>query len=119
MGGAVHTQAIRAAGNASDYPAAWLPDASQGWYLPAIGQLGVLYGELMTVNAGLNRVGGTQITDGAGTSSATGNTYIWSSTEKSAASAYAMEVQDGQIGGVNKTSPTSGKTYVVRAIIDF
>ena len=119
MGGAVHTQAIRAAGNASDYPAAWLPDASQGWYLPTIGQLGVLYGELMTVNAGLNRVGGTQITDGAGSSTPTGNTYIWSSTEKSATSAYAIEVQDGQIGGVNKTSPTSGKTYVVRAIIDF
>ena len=119
MGGAANTERIKTLTSSSTHPAAWRPDASQGWYLPAIGQLGVLYGELVAVNAGLNRVGGTQITDGAGSSSATGNTYIWSSTEKSAASAYAMEVQDGQIGGINKTSPTSGKNYVVRAIIDF
>lgn len=119
MNGAANTQNIKASTSSSTHPAAWNPDASQGWYLPAIGQLGVLYGELVVVNASLSTVGGTGITDTAGTGSATGNFYIWSSTEKSAASAYAMEVQDGQIGGVNKANPTSGKNYVVRAIIDF
>ena len=119
MNGAANTQNIKASTSSSTHPAAWNPDASQGWYLPAIGQLGVLYGELVVVNASLSTVGGTGITDTAGTGSATGNFYIWSSTEKSATSAYAMEVQDGQIGGVNKANPTSGKNYVVRAIIDF
>lgn len=119
MNGSANTQNIKASTSSGTHPAAWNPDASQGWYLPAIGQLNVLFGELIVVNTSLNTVGGTQITDTAGTGSAAGNVYLWSSTEKSAASAYALEVQDGQIGGVNKANPTSGKNYVVRAVIDF
>ena len=120
LGGAANTQRIKAASTtSSSHPAAWNPNTAQGWYLPAIGQLNVLFGELVVVNASLNRVGGSQaqIIDGATT--AIGNTYLWSSTEKSAARAYALEVQDGQIGGVDKTAPTSGRNYIVRAVIDF
>lgn len=121
LGGEVNTQRIKASTNSASHPAAWDPDASQGWYLPAIGQLNVLFGELVAVNASLSTVGGTQITDG--TASATtihGDVFLWSSTEKSSTYAYALEVLDGQIGGLSKTITASGnKVYKARAIIDF
>jgi PKD repeat protein len=120
MNGAARTQSIKNAGTSSDYPAAWNPNASQGWYLPAIGQLNVLFGELVAVNYGLSKViGAQQITDTAGDSALYGNVFLWSSTEKSSSSAYALEVQDGQIGGLSKSVATSGKQFIVRAIIDF
>lgn len=54
-----NTQAIRNFGNSSTYPVAYAVDFVNGWYLPAIGQLNVLYGNLVEVNAGLAAVGGT------------------------------------------------------------
>ncbi len=114
--GSANTQRIKVSTSSSSHPAAWNPIFSQGWYLPSIGQLNVLFGELVAVNASLNRVGGSQITDSASSTSTNGNNYLWSSTEKSASSAYALEVLDGQIGGITKSNSTSG---VVRAVIDF
>lgn len=121
LGGEANTQRIKASTNSTSHPAAWYPDASQGWYLPAIGQLNVLFGELVAVNASLSRVEGTQITDGtASATTANGDVFLWSSTEKSSTHAYALEVLDGQIGGLSKTITASGnKVYKVRAIIDF
>jgi hypothetical protein len=117
--GSANTQRIKVSTSSSSHPAAWNPNFSQGWYLPSIGQLNVLFGELVTVNASLNRVGGSQITDSAGSTATYGNNYLWSSTEKSASSAYALEVLDGQIGGIAKNDSTTGKQFVVRAVIDF
>ena len=87
--------------------------------MPAIGQLNVLFGELVVVNSSLSRVGGTQIIDSASGTGTYGNLYLWSSTEKSTTHAYALEILDGQIGAISKTVTTSGKNFVVRAIIDF
>lgn len=117
LNGKANTLSIRAAGNPSTYPAANNPDFANGWYLPSIGQLNLLFGELVAVNAGLSAAGGMQIRDNGGVTEANGNVLLWSSTEKSASSAYALEVRDGQIGGINKAS-TTNKQYV-RAIIDF
>lgn len=72
--GYANTQHIRAAGNASSYSAAWLVDNANGWYLPAAGQLRLLYAEIVTVNASLQVVGGVQI-------SINSNWWYWSSTE--------------------------------------
>lgn len=119
LNGKTNTQNIRAVSTQTTFPAAWFPDFENGWYLPSSGQLNTLYGELVVVNASLNRVGGTLITDTAGVNAANGNVYLWSSTEKNAARAYAMEVQDGQTGSIAKNASTSGKQFVVRAIIDF
>ena len=120
LNGKTNTQNIQTNGAMASYPAAWATDLSQGWYLPSAGQLNVLFGELAVVNASLGVVGGTSITDTASATSVVGNIYIWSSTEKSASSAYALEVQDGQIGPVSKSvTPTGSRQYVVRAIIDF
>ena len=122
LNGKTNTQNIQTNGALASYPAAWTPDLSQGWYLPSAGQLNVLFGELAVVNASLGIVGGTatSITDTASATSVTGNIYLWSSTEMSASSAYALEVQDGQIGPVSKSvTPTGSRQFVVRAIIDF
>lgn len=71
-----NTQIIRNYGNASEYPAAWAVDFDHGWYLPAMGQLNILYGNLVEVNAGLAAVGGTLFEMNA-------DWVYWSSTEYS------------------------------------
>lgn len=66
-----NTQIIRACG--TDYPAFYAVDFENGWYVPAIGQLNCLYGNLMEINIGLTKTGGDVF-------SSTNWTY-WSSTE--------------------------------------
>ena len=46
-------------GNAVSYPAVWAVDFDHGWYLPAIGQLMLLFYELAVVNETLSQVNGT------------------------------------------------------------
>ena len=74
LNGYSNTQKIRNAGNATKYPAAYAVDFANGWYLPAAGQLRLLFGEIVTLNASLQVVGGTQFPM---------NEYFWywSSTE--------------------------------------
>jgi hypothetical protein len=60
MNGYSNTQEIRNAGNASTYPAAYAVDFANGWYLPAAGQLRLLFGEMAIINASLQIVGETQ-----------------------------------------------------------
>lgn len=57
LDGYQNTQVIRQYG--TDYPAFYAVDFENGWYLPAIGQLNYLYGNLIEVNAGLEVAGGT------------------------------------------------------------
>ncbi len=58
----------------STYPAFNAVDIENGWYLPAMGQLNYLYGNLAEVNTSLLVVGGIQFT---------GDWTYWSSTENS------------------------------------
>jgi len=60
LDGYSNTQKIRNAGNATTYPAAYAVDFDNGWYLPAVGQLRLLLCEIVTLNASLQVVGGTQ-----------------------------------------------------------
>ena len=75
LDGYSNTQVIRNAGNASIHPAAYAVDIYHGWYLPAAGQLRLLYGEIVTVNASLQTVGGTQFP-----MNSSYRMYYWSST---------------------------------------
>lgn len=118
-----NTQAITHAGGstATTYPAAWSAVGfGNGWYLPAAGQLNMLYGELWEVNLSLDRVGGTSIVDNVyigANHPGNGNVLLWSSTQGSSRQyAIVVEVADGWVGQVAKTS--SNKHYV-RAVIDF
>ena len=68
-----HTHRIRSAGTPATYPAAYAVDFNQGWYIPSIGQLNVLYADYPKVNESLQTVGGTHLFL---------NTYsYWSSSE--------------------------------------
>ena len=71
-----NTQKIRNFSGATQYPAAWAVDFANGWYLPAMGQLNILYGNLIEVNAGLAVVGGTLLGMNA-------EWWYWSSSEYS------------------------------------
>lgn len=70
-----NTQRTRAAGTSIMYPAAYLADFANGWYIPAAGQLRTLFSELLAVNASLQTVGGTQFPMGS-------TWWYWSSTER-------------------------------------
>ena len=72
-----NTQIIRAAGNETVFPAAWMVDYDNGWYLPAIGQWRYMYPYLYTINASLAAVSGTQFPVST-------TWWYWSSTESTA-----------------------------------
>ncbi len=111
---ATYPAAFAAAGFSTTYPAPW----SRGWYLPSAAQLNMLFGELPEVNRSLNRVGATPIVDNnPGTSRPGGSVLLWSSTEGSISTAYALEIADGRIEKATKT--TSSNKYYVRAVITF
>ena len=66
------------------FPAFSIVDFENGWYLPTIGQLNYLYGNLIEVNAGIYAAGGTPFE--------TGSSWIyWSSTENSSTNAWSLE----------------------------
>ena len=105
LNGYSNTQAIRAAGNASTYPAAWAVDFNSGWYLPANGQLRVLLSVIVFVNATLDVVEGQQFPMNE-------SFMYWSSTECS--NIYAGFLRNNAMGGILKSS--NGK---VRSICSF
>lgn len=81
-----NTERIIAISNSPEgphYPAFDTLDFSNGWYLPALGQLKRLYANLDKVNASLSAAGGTTI--------ATDRDEYWSSTEYSLSSSWFMD----------------------------
>jgi hypothetical protein len=90
-----NTQKIRNFGNALKYPAAWVVDFANGWYLPAMGQLNILYGNLVEVNAGLAAVGGTLFEMNS-------SWWCWSSSEYSSNYAWYQSSNGGVNGFITK-----------------
>ena len=114
-----NTQILRTGTSAATYPAAWAVDFDNGWYLPAAGQVNLLYGELVDVNTSLTLVGGTLIEDptGAYGNVNNGNIFLWSSTEWNASQAMYIKILDGMIRNIDKN--TSVNKYYVRSVINF
>lgn len=81
MDGYLNTSKIRAAGNANTYPAAWAVDFDNGWYIPAAGQLSVLFAEMIRINQSLSIAGGTPIPMDS-------IYWYWSSTERDSTQAW-------------------------------
>ncbi len=54
-----NTAIMRAAGNSVDYPIAWAVDYENGWYVPAVGELWLLFSRLNIVNPVFTALGGT------------------------------------------------------------
>ncbi len=99
-----NTQIIRNAGNSSDYPAAYAVDFNNGWYLPAAGQLNVLYAQIPTINNTLQQIG---------VSSFNNAFWYWSSTEYDHSKVYNID----DTGGININEKTT--TFSVRSIRTF
>ena len=106
LNGYLNTQKIRNAGNSSTYPAAYAVDFANGWYLPAAGQLRLLFGEIVTLNASLQVVGGTQFPMNT-------SWWYWSSTEYDHQSIAWRVVSNGLLGSYDKNY--SGRVRSVRA----
>ena len=109
-----NTQIMRNAGGPTEYPAAYAVDFENGWYLPAEGQLNILFSELLVVNASLQQVAG----ESGVISITSSDSHFWSSTE--AAANYAMTLIFGgiqQLGRVGYERKIVKKA--VRQIRDF
>ena len=98
LNGYANTECIRTEGDSSAYPAAYSVDIANGWYLPAAGQLCLLYPKMVTINASLQIVGGTPFP-------MDNYYYYWSSTESGgygcADCAYVLH-NNGEIHGMRK-----------------
>lgn len=102
-----NTQIIRAAGNESVFPAAWMVDYDNGWYLPAVGQWRYMYPYLYSINASLAAVNGTQFPVST-------TWWYWSSTESTAQLKWDLD-SNGYADRHNGTS----FTWRVRAMCSF
>lgn len=100
-----NTQKIRNAGNAVTYPAAYAVDFANDWYLPAAGQLRVLYSSIIVVNKSLQKVNGIQFPT-------TTDWSYWSSTEYDGTTAWFVG-QNGTVFGYGKEN-TYEKVVSVR-----
>lgn len=90
----------------TQFPAFAAVDLENGWYLPAIGQLNYLYGNLIEVNVGIYAAGGTPFETG------TSWTY-WSSTEATGQYSWIIK-SSGYLGDYSKKD-----SYRVRAARNF
>lgn len=94
LNGYSNTQIVRNLGNASNFPAAYAVDFDNGWFLPAVGQLRLIFGEIVTLNASLQVVGGTQFP-------MVSTWWYWSSTELSEYSVWNVSYR-GYVTYANK-----------------
>ena len=95
-----------------DYPAFTAVDFENGWYLPAIGQLNYLYGNLVEVNASIHVADGNVLSTGA----------YWSSTEYSKEAAYFLGTSGGlgvQTGYSSVNGYGKSYSYHVRGVRNF
>lgn len=112
LDGYSNTMKIRNEGNASMYPAAWLVDFANGWYLPAMGQLRLLVAELSLVNPSLEMTGGSPIlTDPC--------PYYWSSTERNYTYAWCLLSCYQTLTNGMKDFNTGYPQYSVRSVRNF
>lgn len=92
-------------GSAS-HTASHVVDFENGWYIPAIGQLNYLYGNLVEVNESLTVAGGVVFPASGG--------YYWSSTEYSADVAWVFLYTGNLSNNLSKSN-----SYRVRAVRNF
>ena len=98
LDGYANTQRIREAGDASLYPAAFAVDFDHGWYLPAVGQLRILYAELYNIYESIQTVNGDPfvITNDTG--------WYWSSTEYDSEKTWLVLYTFGSVATETKTN---------------
>lgn len=105
LDGYENTRVVRE--HSTDHPAFYALDFESGWYLPAIGQLNYLYGNLVEVNTSLERVNGTPF-------EMDGDWRYWSSTEFSSYYAWYL-FRTGELNGNGNGKGNSWRVRGVRA----
>lgn len=101
-----NTQKLRAAGDATLFPAAWAVDFNNGWYLPAIGQMSQMYAQFFLLNASLQLVNGTPFS--------LESTYsYWSSTENNTNNAWNL------LHGGSPRADLKNNNCLIRGVRDF
>ena len=96
-------------GGASAYPVPWSVDFDNGWYLPAAGELRLLYNQVIIVNNSLGAIGATPLyrdTDN-----------YWSSTERTSYHMHDIG-PNGNLGNYTKV-PCNNSWVGVRSIRSF
>ena len=94
------------------YQAFHAVDFENGWYLPAIGQLNYLYGNLIEVNSSLYMAGGVPFETGT-------SWRYWSSTEHGSQGAWYISASGFLFGNGGYVDPRKNSTYRVRAARNF
>lgn len=117
LDGYLNTQIILAAFSndttySEDYQAFHAVDFENGWYLPAIGQLNYLYGNLIEVNASLYMAGGVPFETGT-------SWRYWSSTENGSQGAWFLQASGLLFGDGGYVEPRKTNSYRVRAARNF
>ena len=97
--------------NCTGSPAFYAVDFENGWYVPAIGQLNYLYGNIFEVNNSLALAGGTVF-------SASDRWYYWSSTECDDRFAWLL-VFSGSISFPSNADYNKNHARRVRAVYNF
>lgn len=111
LNGYENTRIVRE--HSTSHAAFYAVDFENGWYVPTIGQLNYLYGNLVEINASLEKVGGAQFM---------GDWHYWSSTEISERFAwYLKSTGELRYSGDAYSAEGSFKTYgkKVRAARNF
>lgn len=109
FGGYHNTAILRSLGNTYSYPAPWSVDFENDWYLPAAGELRLLYNQILTVNNSLAAIGATPLYEDT-------DNY-WSSTERTPFHMHDM-ARNGNLGNYTKT-PCNNAWVGVRSIRSF
>lgn len=118
LDGLGNTLAIRDGSNATQFPAAFKMDITQGWYLPAMGQLRYLYSHIYTINSSLEKLGKTQIRDNV-------KWFYWTSTQKSAQEKWELgfkgnvRLNDGTLSSSTDGGSSAQTNIKVRAVCSF
>lgn len=107
-----NTQVIREYEEESQYSAFYAVDFDNGWYLPAIGQLNYLYGNLIEVNASLQMVSGSAI-------GMYGDLWYWSSTEYHSERAWNIHVSGELLDYIGWDEYNKGDSFRVRVARNF
>jgi hypothetical protein len=109
LDGYENTRVVRE--HSTNHPAFYAVDFEDGWYVPAIGQLNYLYGNLIEVNTGLNAAGGTPF-------NMEGDWIYWSSTEYSSVHAWYL-YRPGELNNYDNGNNGKSLSRRVRGVINF
>lgn len=105
-----NTQKIRFSGNASVFPAAYVVDFDNGWYLPAAGQLSMIYSHLPTVNSSLQIVNGTKFPKDLSGTPWWAHFWFYLSSSESDSGVWVLK-GDGGLYSINKQTSENNVVY--------